>query len=235
MCIRDSVNVEGLNVVEKDDTSLDELLADKTGTKEMPANLGEKGFKAEPESDILGLTPEERKALGSSMWFNMAAAGAGSKGKTVGEVLKDTLAGGAATTAKMVDPTTRMALRTKYEKAGEEARKTDQAEWDRKVKYGKSEEGQIDKVQEIFKEPDREVAREILYFPKNKGITKVNAKKKKDEYKMYRDNEQAFIEANGGAIFDETAQVFVLYIDGKRHTTSKKSDVMKAKKKGLLD
>ena len=78
--------------------------------------------KEDPESDILGLTPEERKALGSSMWFNMAAAGAGSKGKTVGEVLKDTLAGGAATTAKMVDPTTRIALRTKYEKAGEEAK-----------------------------------------------------------------------------------------------------------------
>ena len=87
---------------------------------------------------------------------------------------------------------------------------------------------------EILKIPDREKAREVVYFPKNTGIKKLNAKKKKDEYKMYTDNEEAFIEANGGAIFDETAQVFVLYIDGKRHTTSKKSDVMKAKSKGLI-
>ena len=218
-------------VVKEGDTSLEELLADKTETKAPDAITG-KNLPKDDESDILGLTPEERKALGSSMWFNMAAAGAGSKGKTVGEVLKDTLAGGAATTAKMVDPTTRMALRTKYEKAGEEARKTDKAEWDLKRKYGKSEEGQIDKVQELLKIPDRETAREVLYFGQG-GIQKVSPKRQKD-YEVYVANEEGYINSKGGAIFDEAIGEYVFYIDGKKYTTKDKSKAMKAKKKGLI-
>ena len=144
----------------------------------------------------------------------------------------------AATTAKMVDPTTRMALRTKYEKAGEEARKTDKAEWDRKLKYGKSEEGQIDQVMDILKIPSRETAREIVRFPKNQGIkviTTKGSKTKEAEYKTFVEYEEAFVKANDGAIFDDVAKVYVLYIDGKRHTTPDKSKVMKAKKQGLLD
>tara|TARA_R110002020_G_scaffold186905_1_gene385008 strand:- start:239 stop:1411 length:1173 start_codon:yes stop_codon:yes gene_type:complete len=226
--------VEGEQPTDETNTTLEMLLADKSSDGVSAPLTDTKELKVDEESDVLGLTPEERTAMKAHMAFGMGAAGAASKGKTWQDVIKDTLAGGSAVAAKAVDPKTGINLRRKYEEYGKASRKSAQETWDREKKYAQSEEGQIDKVMEILKIPDREKAREVVYFPKNTGIKKLNAKKKKDEYKMYTDNEEAFIEANGGAIFDETAQVFVLYIDGKRHTTSKKSDVMKAKSKGLI-
>ena len=202
----------GLNEYKRETVKAD-LTGDKTD------------IKVDEESDVLGLTPEERTAMKSHMAFGLGAAGAGSKGKTWQEVIKDTLAGGSAVAAKAVDPKTGINLRRKYEEYGKASRKS--AEEERA--YEARDDVRIRKLIDNSKGAMDEItATEII------KLGSPIPKKTKDQIKKDK-NLQSKIA--GGAIYfdiDENAYSVVNKETGKRESIDDINQVITLKEDGKI-
>ena len=159
------------------------------------------------------------------MAFGLGAAGAGSKGKTWQEVIKDTLAGGSAVAAKAVDPKTGINLRRKYEEYGKASRKS--AEEERA--YEARDDVRIRKLIDNSKGAMDEItATEII------KLGSPIPKKTKDQIKKDK-NLQSKIA--GGAIYfdiDENAYSVVNKETGKRESIDDINQVITLKEDGKI-
>ena len=207
---------------EKETVGLNEY---KRETVKAPLTGATTDIKVDEESDVLGLTPEERTAMKSHMAFGLGAAGAGSKGKTWQEVIKDTLAGGSAVAAKAVDPKTGINLRRKYEEYGKASRKS--AEEERA--YEARDDVRIRKLIDDSKGAMDEItATEII------KLGSPIPKKTKDQIKKDK-NLQSKIA--GGAIYfdiDENAYSVVNKETGKRESIDDINQVITLKEDGKI-